>query len=324
MATILDTHDFPVGPQWLRANLGRAVMGVALTMGWFYCLNQLLVAAVLFFGESRDAMERDLYLIVLQQILQLIAGVIGAVVVGAGNQTALLYGAGVGAANGLIFMVTQSANPAMQTTVINYYSQPLLHTAIGAFGSLLGAWLWPPLPTLTPLLQETPSGESPLELHRRKKLVFGSRFSELSWRVHWFRVVIGTAVAVAGVMSANYLLHMVMIQIPKIRENLTLVSQQRLFTTEIAGLAIFVGAALAGANTFNGAIQGLCVGFLSASMIVGYQLAGTDDFFAKDMNPIVQVAGILGLSIAAGWIAGVILPPLRVDRSPKFRGLHLS
>jgi hypothetical protein len=320
MATTVEAQDLPIGPQWLRTNWTRAGMGVALTMGWFYCLNQLLVAAVVAFGESRDVMQQNLILIIVQQILQLIAGIAGTLVVGAGNRAALTYGAGVGAANGLIFMITQ---PPMQVTLINYYSQPLLHTTIGVFGSLIGAWLWPPLPELTPL-QEATASESPLEFHRKKRLILGAGFANMSWRVHWFRVALGTALAVAGVISANYLLHLVMIQVPKIRENLLLASHQRLFTTEIAGLAVFVGGALAGASTFNGTVQGICVGGLSASIIMGYQLAGSEDFFAKDFSPFVQVGGILGLAIAGGWFAGVILPPLMADRSPKFRGMHFS
>lgn len=323
MATTLDTQEFPLGPQWLRTNLARAGMGVALTMGWFYCLNQLLGAAVMLFGEGPEALHQSLFLLILQQILQLVAGIAGTLVVGAGNRAALLYGAGVGAANGLLFMIAESSQAAMQATLINYYSQPLLHTAFGVFGSLIGAWLWPPLPTLTPL-QEATAGESPIEMHRRKRLVFGAGFSEFSWHIHWIRIAIGTALAVAGVMSANYLLHIVMIQVPKIRENLQFASQQRLLTTEIAALAVFVGGALAGASTFTGTLQGLCVGLLSASIIIGYQLTGSDDFFARGINPLVQIGGILGLGTAGGWFASVILPPLMVDRSRRFRGMHFS
>jgi hypothetical protein len=270
-------------------------------------------------------LTNEVSFLVVLQVLQFLAGMLGCMVVGAGNHNAILYGAVAGAINGIIFMYIQSSQPAAQNTLVSYYSQPLLHTTFGTFGSILGAWIWPPLPTLIPLAESEPT-ESPIDLHRKQSLMLGFGFGGFSWQVHWIRVLFGTAIAVAGVMSADRALRFVVHQqIPAVNNVMTVKKQQQLFTVEIAALALFIGGSLAGASTWNGGVQGLCVGGFSAIILMGYQIAtGGDEFVLKDINPIWEILGVIGLGTVGGWLASVILPPIATTRAPKFRGLHYS
>ncbi len=321
MSAALEMQNVRFGPRWLAKPMVRTILAVVLTMGWYYCFYQLLSAAIVLSGMEREALDEKLYLLLAQQALQALAGMAGCLIVGAGNPHAALYGTLAGGINGVFFVVERSFHPALESTIINLYSQPVLHTAFGIFGSLLGAWLWPPMPALAPM-GDSLMAESALELYQQRKLAGAKTYQAISWRIHWIRVLVGTIVAVIGVMSADQILRTVVFRLPP-GDPTPFFGQQRLFTMEVAGLAVFAGAFLAGANTANGSLQGACVGLLSAFIIFGYQLGGGEPFRFSDIPPALQMAGSLILSSLGGWLAATIIPPIVVEHKTRIRGVHL-
>jgi hypothetical protein len=267
-------------------------------------------------GDEEWGANRDLGYLLTQQALQLLGVLAAGLVVGAGQHHASLFGCIVGVWNGIICMLIQASSQSNETlTPITLYSQPLLHTAIGGLGALLGASRWPPLPKLA-TVTEAPITASPLDAPRvRTKRRSLNPFEGISWKVRWLRVFVGTAIAVAGVLSANTILKIVVAQFKEIvQSSPTFRQHQQALTLEIEALAVFVGGVVAGAGTFNGGVHGFCVGLVSATLIFGYKIASGLEFFTTDPNPAFLFGGILLLSLFGGWLASVLLPPVRTDR----------
>src|SRR5262249_13850205 len=161
----------------------------------------------------------------------------------------------VGLIHNLILMGIQLSNGEALTELV-LYGQPVLYITCGAIGGTLGAITWKPLPALN-LALPLPPRKGP-----RPK----PRFPIFAGPVAWSRVAVGTAITVAGVLSAALVLGFLM---NNARNELRIESQlqARLLVWEIGGLAVLIGSSLAGANTFNGLKQGMCVGLASGALI---------------------------------------------------------
>jgi hypothetical protein len=113
-------------------------------------------------------------------------------------------------------------------------------------------------------------------------------------------------VAVAGALWANAILDLVM---AAGAGKLTVQSQLEdvLLTWEITGLAMLAGSTLAGATTTNGLKQGLCVGLVTAVVLLGLRL-GARHVHLDDLALSVVAAVFLG--VVGGWFGHQLFPPV--------------
>jgi hypothetical protein len=129
--------------------------------------------------------------------------------------------------------------------------------------------------------------------------------------VSWFRVVLGTAFAVAGTLSATLLFRKVM-DVSAGRLGTTSALQDQIITWEIKALALLVGGVLAGATSANGFKQGLLVALTACVVLVGLQAPRTDNWLDIAFFTFIST---FTLCAAGGWFGGRLFPPImKTDR----------
>jgi hypothetical protein len=222
----------------------------------------------------------------------------GGMLAGAGQRRGLFLGTVLGLWNGVLLIVIEHLNARPLTTVAAY-GQPLLLSAFGAVGGLVGCLIWKPLPTLTM------PGPAP---NAKAGVSFGNsgKPSPFAGPVAWARVLLGIAVGVGGAIWANVILDFVL----EAAEGKLAISsnlQAQLVTLEICALAILVGSSFAGATTANGLKQGLCVGLGASAVLLGIQL-GSPNFSMHRL--IFTGTGTCALALAGGWFGGLLFPPI--------------
>lgn len=291
--------ETPVAPDqginWQQAPWARIVVGLLLAQGLAFGLQQLVTAGFLASGEQTNVWS-TLWGIVILQAVQGLSLLIGGAICGAGHHRGTWYGALIGLASGLIFLGVRASAEAMPDAVL--YGQLILHIAFGALGGLLGKLIWRPTPAFA--LPE-PIQAKPQPLPSR-----GSSFRLFDGPVHLGRVLVGIAVVVVGVMGSKVALKFAL---EASQGKLALEShlQTQLITWEVAGLAILLGSGLAGACTFNGFKQGLCVGIGASLVYAGLQLGNPETVLERSL---FMMLGIFSLSLAGGWFGGQLLPPI--------------
>lgn len=279
--------------QWQETPWGRMAVGLLLSQGLAYGLQQLFTAGLIASGEEASVW-RTLWGLVLLHALQGIGLLIGGAISGAGRRQGVLYGAFVGLLNGIIFLVVQ--NHAGETlTEIALYGQPLLHMAFGALGGLIGTTIWTPIPSV-----QVPEVES------KPVAVPVPTWKFLAGPIYPGRVCLGTIVVVVGAVWSNFILNWV---VDASRGTLEVRShlQAQLLGWEITALATLFGAGLAGVSTLNGFKQGLCVGVGASLIMIGIHL-GTPRITLE--TTVFLVGCIMTLSAVGGWFGGSLFPPV--------------
>jgi hypothetical protein len=324
------------GPFWTLPRLTpwiSPLLGLLLAQGTYHGLRQLAVAVAVVAGGA-EAAERfgpgRAVGLVLGQAFLALGLVLGGLVAGAGRKRAVLIGAGLGAVNAVVYLLGQQLFSHPVSTVA-WYGQPIVQAAFGALGGFLGARLWdaepilPPTPSLLDLSRPLPQPR-PARKH-----------TGIAGPVAWGRVLVGMVVAVGGNWWAGVILQFVYAASDyKLAPQTGF--QDRFLTWELAIIAIFTGAAYAGANTRNGLKQGWMVGLATGvTLIVIYILSqgqyaplpgsGLRDLFGltiHDLSYPMQIllftlAVTLSVGLLGGWFGGELLPP--VVAHPRRRGL---
>lgn len=295
------------GGQWEQTPWGRLVVGVVLAQGLAYGLQLLFTAGLMATGEEATrTVWGTLSGILLLQGLQGLSLLVGGAVCGAGQARGFLYGGLLGLLNSIIFVVAQRAKGEGLGEVL-LYGQPVIQMVFGALGGLIGSLVWRPFPSVS--LAPTP-GAGP----SKKVADLGSSFNPFEGPVHWGRVVAGTAVLVGGVVWSNVILDFIL---EAGQGKLTVKShlQAKLVGWEISAVAALLGAGIAGATTFNGLKQGLCVGIAAAVVFVGIHLGNPK---AVLETTLLQVSCTFFLALAGGWFGAQLFPPV----APVRRRLH--
>jgi hypothetical protein len=277
------------GSDWSTTPWIRLLMAVLLAQGLYYALFSVMRAGVLALGNE------DLFSFVTWQALQLTAVTLGGMVAGAGQRNGMINGAVVGIWNGAIFLVVESFS-GQSFSFVQVYSLPMLHTAFGALGGLLGGWSWPP-----PIEFRRPIARPPSSM-----LVHRSLPKLLTKHVHWARVLAGVAIAVGGYIYAETLLDLTR-QMAYMRRSYHSALHDDLMTWELRVLALIVGGAFSGSCTFNGSVQGAWVGLLSCILLTGLRLG----YYPGKFDSLLWMMGlVLAVPFFGGWFGGKLLPPL--------------
>jgi hypothetical protein len=177
------------------------------------------------------------------------------------------------------------------------YGKPLLHAGIGFLGGYLGSRIWRPLRALT--LAGPGAAASPLETSWQGPSLFAGRIA-------WFRVLVGTVIAVCGTIWANVILNWVL-DAAEGKLEITTQVQLQLVTWEITALSMLLGSALAGATRANSLKQGLGVGLASSFLLIGLRTSARPE---QAQVMLLIVASSVALGLAGSWFGGQLFPPV--------------
>jgi hypothetical protein len=281
-------------PRWQHTPWGRILIGLVLAQGLFYGLRHLLTGVVL--ALSGEGGHQTVQGVVLLQALQVLTLAAGCVLAASGQRQGILLGTVVGVWNGSLSMLLHSG-PAQPLTLVSLSGQLLLQMTFGTLAGWVGCLIWKPLPA--PVLPGAAAVvHKPAPARPRGPLFRGP--------IAWVRVAAGTALAVAGTLSAALIFDK-MIDVSNGVLATTHDVQDRIITWEIKALAVLLGGVLAGSGSRNGLKQGLCVGLAASVILLGIQLQ-----FSKSWpNVLVLTAGIsFSLSLVGGWFGSQLFPPV--------------
>jgi hypothetical protein len=296
-------------PRWQQTTWGRILIGLILSQGLFYGFRHLC-SAILLGLEDEAAVQQTLNSLqgfLFLQGLQILALVLGCVLAGSGQRHGAFLGLFVGLWNGTLSVLT-SSNPGQALTAIAMYGQPLVHAAFGAVAGWIGCLIWKPLPAAGPnaskLVHKLGGGGT----KRRAPLFAG--------RIAWFRVLVGTALAVAGTLSATAILDFVE-DFSHGKFGTTPGLQDEIVTWEVKALAVLAGGLLAGATRSNGLKQGLIVGIVAGGILIGIPLGAN-----KGSPPILAatMAGAVAFALVGGFFGSQLFPPLVPSRAARGLG----
>jgi hypothetical protein len=282
--------------QWQQAPWGKILAGLVLAQGLAVGAQQLLTA--LFVAQTQERLASLWNTITGLAILHALhaAGLIlGGIVSGAGQRRGMLYGALVGLASGFIFLFMHRHASALLTEGAAY-AQPFAHMVIGAIGGLLGSFIWKPTPYFD--LPEGKGSNIPLPPALEMRWLQGP--------IHWWRIAAGATLVVCGVIWSSMIMKW-MLDFSPVQLEVSTHFQARLVTWEISGLAILVGALFAGATTYNGLKQGLCVGIGASVMFIGFQLNNPN---YQLETTVLSIISMIALALVGGWFGGQLFPPL--------------
>jgi hypothetical protein len=293
----------PPGPagRWTQTPWGRILIGLLLAQGLYYGLQHLFLALLMALSSQGlwQLAWTSTYGLLALQVLQVFTLLMGGILAGGGHRSGAALGAMVGAWNGVLGVLVEPLLhpefvPAL--TAVALCGRPLLHAAFGALGGWVGRAFWRP-----PAEPKAP-GSGPA----RKPGVARRRGPVLTGPVAWLRVALGSAVAVAGCLSAATLFNF-LLDASAGKLSTTSVWQDRVIIWEIQALAVLVGSAAAGYNTPNGLKQGLFVGATVGVVLMGLQLALNR---ATPEVATLTVAAAFVLSLTGGWFGGQLFPPV--------------
>ncbi len=278
------------GVAWQHTPLGRIVVGLLLSQGFALGLR-MLKDSIFPEAQGTDEFTQIVWIQAVSGGCLFLAGML----TGAGQSFGFALGALVGFTNSLVLLGLQVAAGESLPEYLAI-SQPILHSFFGAFGGLVGSLIWRPLPVVR-LAKPVADEKDPKHRTRRKAQLF-------SGPIAWLRVLVGSAIVVAGATFATLVVGVLYDYTPL---RMSSIEQSQFMAYEIAALATLLGSCIAGVNTCNGAKQGLCVGLSSAAILFFIQLMNEQ----TEINQIVfTTAAILGLSVIGGWFGCRLFPPL--------------
>lgn len=308
--------------KWQQTAWGKILIGLVLSAGLFYGLLQLINAIVAATaGEQvRTDWVNSLTGLLVMQGLQAVSLLVGGMMAGAGQRRGTLYGSIVGVYNAFLFLLIYVAILKNELPLAGLIGLPLLQIVFGSLGGFLGYAIWKPIATVA-ARPDASAGEPLLATSRKRRLSF------LAGPVSWFRVCAGSALAVAGTLSATNVLFM----LERTTNGLdTTLRQTWLLTWEISVLSLLAGGVVAGSNSNNGIKQGLVMGTITSVVLVllllyqgerttttahtlGFALCGIQPtlLFQKIVLTILMV---VPLGMVGGWFGSQLLPPLLVPR----------
>jgi hypothetical protein len=309
--------------KWQQTAGGRIVIGVILAAGLCYGLLQLCTAVLraLDIEGGSDAISPATGLVLFQG-LQALALLGGGLLAGVGQRRGVAFGAIVGVISGMLFLAGM-LNGIVSTLVQTFasdllmpgdslrsatlYGMPILHALFGAIGGLIGSSIWKPLPQLSLPLG---MGKGPLA-GIQNRLTSRPRMPQrplIPWTgpVSWFRVAIGTVIAVTGAVWTKGIIDFILMASEGKLSVMTNLEDQVVYG-EIFSISILLGGIFAGATTYNGLKQGMAVGFLAAVCLAGIFVNG---YLTTSTSVVFPMMSTVFLGPIGGWFGCELLPPV--------------
>jgi hypothetical protein len=297
----------PRPPRWQHTPWGRIFIGVIFAQGLWFGARQLLKGVVLGFLSDGGSPEKMPQVVLLYQGAEALTVIVACVLAGGGQRSGVFIGTMVGVCSGVLSLLLQPFLD-LPPSAIHFVGLPILLAFCGAIGGWVGSTLWKPIPLEAfPGVLEPQEKQSPPP-PRKNTFLIG--------KISWIRVVLGTFLAVAGTLAAETIFTQV-IYYSGGRLTASNGLMDKIIIWEIKALALLLGGAFAGANSFNGFKQGLIVAFASGGILVWMQLNAAKQVFEFALFTTI---GSFCLCVVGGWFGSQLFPPiLKLPR--KRRGL---
>lgn len=283
---------------WQHTPVGRIFIGLLLAQGLFYGLRHLLTGLLLLLLHGPSNMQEALTTLpglVGVQALQIVALLLAGLVAAAGQRSGLLLGLVLGVVNGVIAVIAQQWPATATHSLLPPYGQPLIQGFVGAVSGVMGGTIWKPLAVVL----------APDSAQMKRKPLTRPKVPLFAGKIHWIRILCGSALTVAGCLSAHFMLERALLASGDALVTETY-WQEKVVTWEIKALAMVLGGALAGIGTTNGFKQGVFVGILSGAVLnIALALRSADWVVI-----VLTMTSALCLSLAGGWFGGQLFPPL--------------
>ncbi|MBL8794172.1 MAG: hypothetical protein JNM56_09720 [Planctomycetia bacterium] len=328
------------GPmKWQQTAWGKIVVGLLLAIGIYYGLLQLASAVLLaaYDPPARQAWLSSFNGLILKQMLQAGALLVGGMMAGAGQKRGILYGSIVGVYNAVIFLVVEAVilNQVLTKDLLLALLVLVgLQIAFGTLGGYLGQLIWKPIQTVAVASPH----DAPAAADRFALPPKPPKPSQFAGSVNWVRVIPGSAIAIAGTLFANTLFKM--LESAAAAEPADTARQAQFLTWEISVLAMLVGGGMAGSNSNNGMKQGLAVGILACLVLIGVFIVRGDNtstgaplwiFKVLGLEQVVllqriiyTVLSVIPLSLAGGWFGSQLMPPIVLPKGKRLLSSGIS
>jgi DNA-directed RNA polymerase subunit RPC12/RpoP len=290
--------------KWMQSSPGRLLLGIVIAQGLYFGLRKLCTAGLLVI-ENPDihgvwAMP---FGVILAHSMQALGLLIGGTLAGAGYRRGTVLGLIVGLASAAISLFIQPEGGQDMSAMSLYLAQPI----IGALGGFLGCTIWKPI---------APSKQAEGVVGDKKPPTTTDPAypAKFSGPISWLRVLVGSAVAIAGVMYAKNILNFVL-ETSDGKLAVETNVQGELVIWEIKGIIMLFGGAIAGSGTVNSLKQGLCVGLLVGVIQMGMFLGG--GIGTLEASILVVVGGLV-LGFVGGWFGGQLFPAYAGRNAAKF------
>ena len=292
---VVNGNASPVGhgPRWQQTVLGRLLIGLVLAQGLFYALSHLLTGFLLASHEGEGDIWADPRNVFILFSIQLFAVLVGGVFAGSGQRLGLFLGVMVGVWNGVASSLLRQ-NPAGDLVSLGFFTQPLFQCGAALVGGLIGSMVW------RPIIDAPPARLAPTKKAAKRSTPM------FAGPIAWGRVALGcVAVVCASIYAARLFDRILDLSGNKLGTGDDF--QDLLITWEIKAFLILLGAFVAGVATKNGLKQGLIVGLLASSILVGIQAPMTHSLVRL---VVFTISGTVGLCLVGGWFGGQLFPPV--------------
>ncbi|MGL4424152.1 MAG: hypothetical protein ACRCZF_26085 [Gemmataceae bacterium] len=255
-------------------------------------------------------------------LLQVFAATLGGFIGGAARTDGLSIGAVAGVMMGAV--PAGFASAATETGLPPGWYGMLITSIFAlctmALGGSLASRIWPP---------EAAFGDMGASAHASAsldKLAEEKINTKKTYHTSWFRIILGTIIALGGVMGADYL------RIGLFKASLGLMQISSIRSSpyigfEIAIAALFIAGMVAGSNTGAGLRHGLFVGLITAAGIFIACARQPDNFFpaiegafltfgdtpepiTRPLSAIRILGGVVAITSFGGWLGGQLFLPL--------------
>ncbi len=291
---------------WLRLTIGLLV-----SQGSFLALRRLVEAASLGLGFSEQTITWSGYTgFIIWGSMQIVCLFIGTLLAGSGQKEWLFYGLSVGFINTVISLMQAGTRYTTDITHWLFIFAMFLSLGMGVLGAKLGSVFWRPLqPTVTGTMGAKPKIRRSISL---RDIITG--FNILTVKVQWFKVYIGTLIALLGYFFAMKIFYWVVntLQFQDMIESGNV--KTRIFRLLIGGIAILVGGIIAGSGSNYGPAQGIWAGLFTC---IGYTVG---IFMQYEQSPTLDELSsawliILMIMIVGATLGSRMMPP--IVRAPK-------
>lgn len=310
--------DNPLVPgHWSQNPWLRLFVGVAVALGGFHAIRRSAEATFLLFGPSNLILTwRGWSGFFVWHGLQLLTFFAGALVAGSGQTLWLFYGSVLGFICAMCGLILTLGKHTMVPDWVLLVAITL-EMAAAVAGAWLGAWIWKPL---TAVKAEVPidrkqAREAARRMKPYKELV--ESFNFLTLRLNWLRLLIGLVIALMGYTFAREIFDSIVKQL-RLSGALEQARDIRmdLIRDLVGGLAVVIGAFIAGSGSKNGPAHGIWLALLCCAGIVAHNYLLRDPPLRSD-ELVPHLGSVAFIAIAGAYLGSRLMPPIAKIQAAK-------
>jgi len=291
---------------WSQSIIIRTVLGVFFSVGLTLAATRLTDGLLILTGENVKTFWNSLVGFAAWQGEQFCALFLATLFAAAGLRRTLLLGLLLGAISG--FGTLSTATPPANVPVLYYALLPSWHIMAAILGAALSRILWQP-PS-----REKPRGSSSLagyEVEQTigqliRRAIAGTVFAN----VKWLRILVAVVVILLALRFVDDAYDYV-IRALNLHETVTRIRlDKRAMIFLVQAVIVFLAAGLAGAGQNHGPAHGFWTGVIAGVVNLLLHVFLPKEQVLPVNEILVEIGWVFCLSLAAGGIGAMLLPPM--------------